>query len=113
MKIECFGTVGIVNTKKVSYIKKRKGYYVGKRYVKPKKIVKFKEVPIKEPYLFGYIYLDVDQTLFVGKQYIDENGKKYLCVSTHNFTTPLSHLKIISPNLFKTFAAPKTLNLCT
>ena len=109
MKIDCLGTVGIVHTKQKPYWYKRKGFYVGERYVKAKKIRKYKTVPLKEPYLSGYIQLEVDEKLILGGIYADENGKKYCCVSFHNFTAPLSTLTIVTTDLGKTFAAPKKL----
>lgn len=109
MNIKCFGTVGIVHRKQKPYWYKRKGYYVGERWVKPKKIRKFKTVPLKEPFLSGYIKLEVNEKLVLGGIYADENGKKYACVSFHNFTEPISELKIVTTNLGKTFAAPTQL----
>lgn len=100
MKIDCLGTVGIVHTKKKPYWYKRKGFRVVRKY---------KTVPLKEPYLSGYIQLEVDEKLILGGIYADENGKKYACVSFHNFTAPLSMLKIVTTNLGKTFSAPKNL----
>jgi hypothetical protein len=39
MKIDCLGTVGIIHTEKKSYWYNRKGFNIGKRYVKAKKIM--------------------------------------------------------------------------
>ena len=111
MKIDCLGTVGIVHTTQKPYWHKRKGYYVGERYVKPKKIRKYKTVRIKEPYLFGNIELKVDAEFVVGGVYVDENGKKYMCCSKTNFSEPISMLRIVATNLGKTFSAPKSLML--
>lgn len=109
MKIDCLGTIGIVHTKQKPYWYKRKGYYVGERYVKAKKIRKYKTVPLKEPYLSGDIQLKVDADFVLGGVYVDENGKKYCCVSFCNFTSPISTLKIVTTNLGKTFSAPTKL----
>jgi len=111
MKIECLGTVGIVHTKQKPYWYKRKGFYVGKRYVKAKKIRKYKTVLIKEPYLSGNIELNVDADFVMGGIYVDENGKEYMCCRKMNINEMVSSLRIVSTNLGKLFSAPKTLTL--
>lgn len=109
MKIDCLGTIGIVHTKQKPYWYKRKGYYVGERYVKPKKIRKYKTVSLKEPYLSGDIQLKVDADFILGGVYVDDNGKKYMCTQKMSIPTPISTLRIVTMNLGKTFSAPKML----
>lgn len=111
MNIECNGTIGIVHKKQKPYWYKRKGYYVGERWVKPKKIRKFKTVTIKAPYLSGDIHLKVDSDFVIGGVYVDDNGKKYMCCSKTNIQNIQSTLRIVSTNLGKTFNVPKSLNL--
>lgn len=109
MKINCLGTISIVYTKQKPYWYKRRGYYVGGRWVKPKKIRKHKAVLIKEPFLSGHITLEVDEKLILGGIYADENGKKYCCTMFHHFTEPLSTLEMVTTNLGKTFSVPTKL----
>jgi hypothetical protein len=109
MKIDCLGTVGIIHTEKKSYWYNRKVFNIGKRYVKAKKIRKYKTVLIKEPYLCGDIQLRVDADFILGGVYVDDNGKKYMCVQKLLMPTPISTLRRVTMNLGKTFSAPKML----
>ncbi len=111
MRIEVLGTIGIVHTEQKFYWYKRKGYYVGKRYVKAKKIRKYKTVPLKQPYLRGDIQLKVYDDFLLRGVYVDENGKKYMCMAKYNISEPFSLLRCVTTNLGKTFSAPKTLTL--
>lgn len=111
MKIDCIGVIGIVHTKQKPYWYKRKGYYVGERWVRPKKICKYKTVPVKEPYLSGDIQLKVDADFVLGGVYIDENAKKYMCTQKVSMPNTISTLRIVTMNLGKTFSPPKNLQL--
>jgi len=111
MKIECTGNIGVCSTKLVPYWYKRNGYYVGRRYVKPKRIKKFKRVKIKEPFLVGNIELGVDMDLFLGGIYVDENGQKYLCVRKSHIDKAYSWLRILQTNLGSFFSIPQSLTL--
>ncbi len=111
MRIECLGTIGIVHTKQVPYWYKRKGYYIGEKYVKAKKIRKYKTVQLKKPYLSGSVHLRVYSDLVMGGVYVDERGKKYMCVSNQFFTKTVCLLRICSTNLGSTFEPPQSLTL--
>jgi hypothetical protein len=111
MNIECNGTIGIVSTRNRGYWYKRKGYYIGDKWVKPKRIRKFKKVPIK-PFLSGRIELKVDAELILGGIYRDENGRTYVCYTKNIFFgKPTSMLKIVATNLGETFSPPKSIAL--
>lgn len=112
MRIEVSGNIGIVSTKRKYFNYKRKGYWVGQRWVKPKTIRKYKDVPIKEPYLSGNIELKVYEDFVLRGVYVDESERKYFCV-TKNFirNEPTSILKIIDMNIGNTFSPPKSLTL--
>lgn len=111
MKIDCIATIGIVSTKQKPYWYKRKGYWVGKRYVKAKKIRKYKTVKLKEPYLSGDVRLKVYEALLMGGIYKADTGDTYVCTNLTNFTEPISELRHISTNLGKKFSVPQSLIL--
>lgn len=110
MTIEILGTIEIVHTQQKPYWHKRKGYYVGDRWVKPKKVRKFKAIPIKQPYLFGDIKLRVDSDDFnLNEVFADESGRNYICTQVMAIPKPVSILTVLKTNLGKTFSAPKQL----
>lgn len=111
MKITCIVEIGIVTKKLKGYWYKRKGYYIGKTWVKPKKIRKFKYVQIKEPFLSGSIELQVDIPLKLGCCYIDEHKRTYVCIDVENLKSPISILQGLSTILGKTFKTPTQLLL--
>lgn len=109
MNINCIGTVGIINTEQKFYWYKRKGYYIGDKYVKPRKLSRVKNIPIKDPYLYGDIKLVVDADLVLGGMYADENGKRYVCTESVSIQNTVCTLRITTMYLGKEFSVPKTL----
>jgi len=111
MNIKVIGTISVVSTIKKPYWHKRKGYYVGERWVKPKKKIKYKTVPLKQPHLFGDIQLEVDKDLVLNGMYVDENGKQYICMQRSLIPSPVSKLRVYNMNLGSTFSTPSKLTL--
>ncbi len=111
MQIACHGTIGVVTTKQKRYIKKRKGYYIGEKWVKPKRTVKFKQVPIKEPYLSGQILLSVNAELMLNGTYMDDACRLYICTSITRINGVTSTLMNANLNLGIAFSIPTRLQL--
>lgn len=109
MKIEAKAAISIVTTKNKKYYYHRKGYYINGNYIKPKKILKIKKVPVKNPRLYGSIELFVDDLLDVSSIYMDENRVQYLCVSKENVTSPKSKLLNICTDLGSFYKTPNQL----
>ena len=105
------GRISTIETKPKYYWYHRKGYYVGERWVKPKKIRKCKYIPT-EPYLFGTLMLLVDKGLDVGCSYVDDHDRKWLCTNkTITSEGCRSELKIMNPHLGKSFTPPSNLTI--
>ncbi len=111
MQIACHGTIGVVTTKQKRYIKKRKGYFIGEKWVKPKKTVKFRQAPIKEPYLSGQILLSVNAELMLNGTYRDDAGRLYICTSITRMDGVISTLANANINLGIVFSIPTRLQL--
>jgi len=108
MRIEVTGTISIVSTIKKPFWYKRKGYYLGNTFVQLKKVRKFKNVPLKTPYLYGHIQLVVHENLSLGGTYVDHNGVTYRCTA---ITSGVSNLMIENTNLGTSFSPPQHLIL--
>ena len=104
--IQVSGGITLVSTKRKPYWYKRKGYWVGDRYVKPKKIRKFKTVGLKKPYLAGDVTIEVNMACEVGHVYSDENKVLYICTSKSVIGLPCSRLRIVSTVLGSAYFFP-------
>lgn len=97
MIIEIEGSIGIAATKLKAFFYKRKGYYVGERFVKPKRIKRFRRVPLKKPYIyFTNISLKAHEKLKLGGTYKDQSDIMWRCtqISSEGFfnKNPISTL---------------------
>lgn len=108
MRIDVSGNIKIVSTVRKPYWYKRAGYWVGDRFIAPKRIKKFKDVPLKTPYLYGHVQLVVHEHLRLGGTYVDHNGVRYRCTAT---TGGASNLMIENINLGASFSPPLDLIL--
>lgn len=111
MRIECKGTISIVLTESKPYWHKRKGYYRGDKWIKPKKTLKYKQVPIKNPCLGGDIELKVYEKLVIGGWYVCDNHRLYFCHQVTSIPEAASYLRVRDTNLGKCFTIPKDLLL--
>lgn len=103
------GRISIIATKPKHYWYHRKGYYVGERWVKPKKIRKCKYVPT-EPYLFGDLTLQDNRDLDLGRTYIDDSGRHWVCVNKTFYSDgAVSLLRIANPYLGTIYSDPQYL----
>lgn len=90
------GAIGIVSTKSKQYVHTKKGFYRNGKYIKAKKTIKVKQVPIKNPYLSLSLFLKTNEVLSVGCPYMDEHGEFWMCTQSMNITEPESILLNLS-----------------
>lgn len=115
MIIELEGSFSIAATELKAFFYKRKGYYVGERFVKPKRIKRFRQVPLKTPFInLNNVQLKVHERMLLGGMYVDENGLKWICttiLSSEAFVVSnrVSILKPVELYLKGKFTAPKLL----
>jgi len=113
MKIECIVDITVSATVRKAFKYKRKGYFIGTKWVKPKTITRYREVSIKKPSLIGDIRIIVDELLIINGCYSDEYRNKYICTNRQVFgeNNVSSELRISSMQLGQKFKTPTQLVL--
>jgi hypothetical protein len=109
--IQVKGAIILRSTEEKNSWHNRKGYYVGERWVKPRRIKRKKKVAIK-PYLFGILTLIVPRDCVLFGSYKCTEGRVWVCrnkrATTQGF---VSWLEIANPYLGEKFIIPEDIQL--